>query len=188
VAAAYRQVAAELGQHSADLALKPAVVAVNKIDLLSAEEVAAVLAGLGATVGRGTAVVPVSASTGVGTEQLLAECARVISAVVVSSGEAGSFRLYQGPMAQDRSFEVLVEQGRVEVKGESLSKLIEMTDMEDEASVLRLQRQLINQGVEDALVRAGVASGSEVTIGKASFTFFPEPAAQVPGTKVAPAR
>jgi GTP-binding protein len=187
VAAAYRQVAAELGQHSADLALKPAVVAVNKIDLLSAEEVAAVLAGLGAAVGRGTAVVPVSASTGVGTEQLLAECARVISAVV-SSGEAGSFRLYQGPMAQDRSFEVLVEQGRVEVKGESLSKLIEMTDMEDEASVLRLQRQLINQGVEDALVRAGVAPGSEVTIGKASFTFFPEPAAQVPGTKVAPAR
>ena len=178
--AAYAQVATELGQHSAELARKPAVVAVNKIDLLTPEEISSVLAGLGASLDPDTAVVPVSASTGSGTDRLLEECARVMGAAAVSPDRSGSFRLYQGPMAQDRSFQVVVEQGRVEVRGEQLSRLVEMTDMDDEASVLRLQRQLLKQGVEDALLKAGVAPGSEVQIGKVDFTFFPEPRAQVP--------
>ena len=180
VVAAYAQVAGELNHHSQELASKPSVVAVNKIDLLTEAEIGDVLDGLGSQLAKGAVLVPISANTGAGTDRLLVECSRAMSAAVPSPDESGSFRLYQGPAPRDRSFQVVIDQGRVEVRGDTLSKLVEMTDMEDETSVLRLQRQLIKQGVEDALLKAGVSPGSEVEIGGASFTFFPESGAQAP--------
>ncbi len=177
VAAAYRQVHGELCQHSADLAAKPTVVVLNKIDLMPEDEASLTAEALRAELAADAPLVRISASTGAGTDRLLEACAVLMSAASAGPEHGGTFRLYQGPVARDRSFQVAVEEGRVEVTGEALVHLVEMTDMDDEASVLRLQRQLLRMGVEDALAERGVSPGTEVQIGRVSFTYFPEVAA-----------
>jgi GTP-binding protein len=61
------------------------------------------------------------------------------------------------------------------VVGESLERLIAVTDLDDDSSVLRLQRQLAKIGVERALLLAGAQEGDEVQIGEEAFTFYPDP-------------
>ncbi len=172
--AAHRQVTEELNQHSPELGSKSTVVALNKTDLLEVEEVRTVHRALRTGLGRGALIVPISASSGDGTDLLMAACQKAMSAAAPSTGAAGTFRLYQGPSPRDLSFRVVIDGDRIAVEGEALAKLVEMTDLEDETSVLRLQRQLLKQGVEDALQAAGVSPGSEVEIGGESFTFFPD--------------
>lgn len=59
--------------------------------------------------------------------------------------------------------------------GESLERLIAVTDLDDDSSVLRLQRQLVKIGVERALLLAGAKEGDQVQIGDEAFTFYPDP-------------
>nr|MDA8331332.1 Obg family GTPase CgtA [Candidatus Dormibacteraeota bacterium] len=90
------------------------------------------------------------------------------------SPEPGRFQLYRGPQARDRTFRVIRDDGVISVDGESVARLVRLTDMADDAAVMRLQNQLLKLGVEEALTKAGVEAGSEVVIAGQVFTFFPE--------------
>jgi GTP-binding protein len=48
------------------------------------------------------------------------------------------------------------------------------TDLDNEEAVGRLQRKLVQMGVERMLERAGAKEGDEVRIGNVAFDFKPE--------------
>jgi GTP-binding protein len=174
IVAAHRQVTKELSLHSEELAAKPVVVALNKVDLLSADELAEAERALVMELGPGVPVVPISAATGAGTERLLKECSTILAERSIRSRKQGQFHLYRGPQARDRTFRVVKQDGVTSVDGESVARLVRMTDMADDAAVMRLQNQLVRLGVEAALTAAGVEPGAEVVIADQVFTFFPE--------------
>jgi GTP-binding protein len=174
---AHRQVAQELRLHSVDLSSKPTVIALNKIDLVSLEEAGEEVAALSVALGDGQEVVAISAANGDGTVRLLAVTDRLINAAAAglrAKGEVGEFKLYQGPRGRARTFQVLSEEGVYRVEGEQLERLVSQIDLDDDPSVLRLQRQFRRLGVEAALIAAGAEAGSEVEIGGQLFTFFPD--------------
>lgn len=178
VIAAYREVAAEMEMHSPELSGKPTLLALNKLDLIDSEEGSRLLAQLAKALPRTLLVLGISAATGAGCSELLAE-AGVLLRQAPRSGtvdrESGGFRLYQGPRGLSREFAVERVGESFRVAGEYLERLIAVTDLDDDSSVLRLQRQLAKIGVEAALLQAGAEEGDEVQIGAEAFTFYPEP-------------
>jgi GTP-binding protein len=174
---AQRQVATELRLHSSDLEGKPTLLALNKLDLLAAEEGARLLARLSRLTPEGAAL-GISAATGAGCPELLAQAEGLLGKrpeSLLTVGDAGGFHLYQGPPGWSREFSVERVGETFRVAGESLERLVAVTDLDDDSSVLRLQRQLVRIGVEAALIRAGAQEGDEIQIGAEAFTFYPDP-------------
>ncbi|HVD04329.1 MAG TPA: GTPase ObgE [Candidatus Dormibacteraeota bacterium] len=178
--AAHHQVAEELRLHSAELGAKPSVVAVNKMDLVESSQAQAVVSALAAALGEDQRVMPISAATGEGTDELLAAASILMAKAPDRSVQGGEFRLYQGPSGKDRTFKVVAGDGMMRVEGESVERLVRTTDLDDDSSVLRLQRQLVRLGVEAALLAAGATPGSDVEIAGQTFSFFPESVASDP--------
>ena len=175
--AAYRQVQEELRLHSVDLAAKAAIVVLNKVDLLTPAEALGVSSRLRDAIAPGPEVLLVSAAQGEGTSRLLEVAEGLINrsgAGPRAGGDARDFKLYQGPRGGDRSFKVVTTEGVYRVEGVGLERLVNTTDLDDESSVLRLQRQFRRLGVEAALTAAGATAGVDVEIGGAVFAFFPE--------------
>jgi GTPase len=175
---AYQQVGAEMLLHSAELSDKPTLVALNKIDLLDPGEVAPLVSRLAALLPQTVPVVTISAATGAGGDELLLAAQGLLGRApdnVAAARQDGGFRLYRGPRGLSREFSVDREGDGFRVVGESLERLIAVTDLDDDASVLRLQRQLVRIGVERALLGAGAREGDEIQIGDEAFTFYPDP-------------
>ncbi|MGC1184259.1 MAG: GTPase ObgE [Candidatus Dormiibacterota bacterium] len=175
---AQRQVASELRLHSSELATKPTLLAVNKLDLVEPEEGQRLVLRLAKLVPAEVSVMGISAATGAGCPELLAAAGRLLGKrpdSLISPDETGGFHLYQGPPGLSRDFAVERIGEIFRVSGESLQRLVAMTDLDDDSSVLRLQRRLVKIGVEAALIRAGADDGDEIQIGGAAFTFYPDP-------------
>jgi GTP-binding protein len=178
ILAGYRQVTAEMGLHSPELSAKPTLLALNKVDLISLGDVEQLTARLLEQLPESVPTVAISAATGAGGGELLTEAQRLLARAAETTPadrEGGGFRLYQGPRGLSREFSVDREGDVYRVAGESLERLIAVTDLDDDSSVLRLQRQLVKIGVEKALLRAGAREGDEVQIGDEAFTFYPDP-------------
>ena len=174
---AQRQVATELRLHSSDLEGKPTLLALNKLDLLAPEEGARLVARL-SRLAPEVAALGISAATGAGCPELLAQAEGLLGKrpeSLLTAGDAGGFHLYQGPPGLSREFSVERVGETFRVAGESLERLVAVTDLDDDSSVLRLQRQMVRIGVEAALVRAGAEEGDEIQIGVEAFTFYPDP-------------
>ena len=179
-----RQVASELRLHSSDLEAKPTLLAVNKLDLVEPEEGERLVARLAEIVPEGITVMGISAATGAGCPALLEAAGRLLGKRLesaISADETGGFHLYQGPPGLSRDFAVDRVGDAFRVSGESLERLVAMTDLDDDSSVLRLQRQLLRIGVEAALISAGADDGDEIQIGSAVFTFYREPMSPATG-------
>ena len=58
--------------------------------------------------------------------------------------------------------------------GRGVERWVQETDLDDERQVTRLQRRLIDEGVERQLARAGARRGDEVRILDRAFEFLPE--------------
>ncbi|MGA8207730.1 MAG: GTPase ObgE [Candidatus Dormiibacterota bacterium] len=178
IATAYQQVCAEMQLHSAALNDKPTLVALNKIDLLDPGEVAPLASRLAALLPETVSVVAISAATGAGGDELLLAAEDLLGRApdnLAAAPQDGGFRLYRGPRGVSREFSVDREGDGFRVVGESLERLIAVTDLDDDSSLLRLQRQLVRIGVERALLVAGAREGDEIQIGDEAFTFYPDP-------------
>jgi len=177
IVTAYTQVNAEMAMHSVELGAKPTVLAINKMDLLEPEQASELVSDLLARLGQAVPVLGISAASGEGCPALLREAFGLVSEATAGQSlrtESGGFRLYQGPRGLSRDFRVDRQGESFRVAGESLERLIAVTDLDDDSSVIRLQRQLARIGVELALLRAGAREGDEVQIGDEAFTFYPE--------------
>jgi GTPase len=149
----------------AGLADRPRLVALNKIDVPAARELAdRVSEELAA---RGLAVYEVSAATTEGLRELGFAMAGVVAAARAAEPEAEPTRLVIRPApAGGPDFTVVrTGDGVFTVRGEKPERWVRQTDFSNDEAVGYLADRLARLGVEEALAEAGAVPGDEVLIG-----------------------
>jgi len=171
----YEAIRRELSLYEAGLETKPEIVAANKMDMPGAQARAGALRD--ALLPEGVPVYNISALTGDGVQALLyAVSARLAQLPpeqlpIVEGSEREEPRRYtaRGPRLRDvsisRDGEVFV------VIGEGAERLVQRTDLDNEAALRRFYGMLTRAGIVDALRDAGMGEGDTVRIGDTEFVF-----------------
>ena len=174
--AALATVRHELGAFSAELLERPAVVVVNKADLLdigSREEAAGFLAGLAWP----AASLLVSAQTGDGLKELVTALADIMASAREAPAAADAADAASAPVvlrpADGRldSFAVERDGELFVVHGVQIERLFAKADLDNEDAVAYLQQLIERAGLNDALRRAGAKPGDTVVVGAREFEF-----------------
>lgn len=156
----FAQINTELNLFDPNLAQKPQIVALNKIDLPDVQarwpEIEAALKNQGYT------PMTISAATGQDVRRLLGRAAQELAALPVETKEA--VPVYR-PIEDPREFHVEPEKKGWRLRGTSLERVAAMTYWEEDQSVRRFQRILRQLGVDVALREKGVKPGDTVYIG-----------------------
>ena len=149
----------------ADLADRPRVVALNKIDVPAAREVAEHATGVLA--GRGLTVCPVSAASHEGLRELTYAIGAVVAAARAAAPPPAPTRQVIRPApAGGPEFEIVRAGGNsFVVLGDKPRRWVLQTDFGNEEAVGYLADRLARLGVEEALAEAGATAGAEVVIG-----------------------
>jgi GTP-binding protein len=149
----------------AGLGGRPRIVALNKIDIPAAREVAdrarAVLAG------RGLEVHEISAATHEGVREFAFAVGRVVAAARAAAPPPEPTRqVIRPPAAGGPEFEVVrVGENSFVVRGHKPARWVRQTDFSNAEAVGYLGDRLARIGVEKALAEAGARAGAEVAIG-----------------------
>lgn len=158
----FTQINSELALFDPDLATKPQIVALNKIDLPDVQarwpQIEKALKKLGYL------PMAISAATGKDVRTLLAQAARALAALP-EPVNTESLPVYR-PEVDPREFHVEREGADWRLRGASLERAAAMTYWEHDQSVRRFQRMLQQLGVDVALRDAGVKAGDTVKIGE----------------------
>lgn len=156
-------VRAEVETFSAELARRPSLVALNKVDLEPAQKLR--------TRTRRAGVRFVSALTGKGLEELKREMAGALAGAPEPKRRepAAAVRLpeVQTALAVERF------PWGFGVRGQRVERLVERTNLESDGALQRFQVELDRMGVSAALEKAGVQPGDTVRIGTAEFEYQP---------------
>jgi GTP-binding protein len=155
----------ELALFSPQLADKPQIVVLNKMDLLETRErwphLRAVLAE------RGIESLAISAVTGEGVSALLERTLDLVASQPATPMSAleDRERLYR-PGPAEAGFTIEREGGVWRVKGEKIEQATAMTNWSYYEAALRFQRILDAMRISEALEAAGIHDGDTVAIGK----------------------
>jgi GTP-binding protein len=160
-------VRAELAAYDPALAVRPAVIAATKVDLLDEAERARRAGALDAT----GEVIEVSGETGEGVERLSSRLGELAQAAAAAEPERVPYVVLRPGR---EAFTVEREGDGFRVRGRSVERWVAEADLDDPASVTRLQRRLKKAGVERNLEAAGAVRGDEVTIGQMAFEYIPD--------------
>ncbi len=150
----------ELEAYSAKLARRKQLVVANKMDLPDSADNFVLLKEY--VEAKGYEIMPVSAATGEGLQDLMWkawEMARQYVAEpeeeigVIDEGDPDSFEIIRG--AEDADFEV---------KGKNIERLVAMTNFDNEEALYRFQLIWKRLKIEEALLEAGIQEGQTVRI------------------------
>jgi len=155
---------AEVAQFSVELAQRPYIVAVNKVDLEPARK-------LRARTRRG-GVLFVSALTGEGLPQLLQAVSVLVSTAPPPRVPVAA-TLTRLPERRRDDLVVEHKPFGFSVRGERVERLVERTDLDSEGALARFQSELDRIGVNAALEAAGVKPGDTVRIAGVEFEYQP---------------
>lgn len=159
----FSQINSELALFDPDLARKPQVVAINKIDLPEAREHWESLRA--ELERRGYEAFAVSALTRQGTREVLYRAAQLLRALPVVDLAEKELPVYRAP-EDPTAFTIEREQdGTWRVRGKRIERAAEMTYWELGEAVARFQRILEALGIYRALRDAGIQQGDTVRIG-----------------------
>ncbi len=162
--AAYAQTAGDrLG--GIPLADRPRIVALNKIDVPEARELADMVRP--EIEARGLAVYEVSAATTEGLRELGFAMAEIVVQARASAPEPQAERIVIRPRAvKDTGFEVVrTDDGSYLIRGEKPLRWVNQTDFTNDEAIGYLADRLARLGVEEALAKAGAEAGDTVLIG-----------------------
>jgi GTPase len=162
----------ELEAYDPELLERPALVVMNKLDLVDEEEAAA---GAELLSEFGLPVVPVSVLAGDGLTNLVDLLFQLLPAAPAPLPAAPATRAVAAqPIRVTRD-----ESGRGWiVHGRELEAVVARFDVANREAVGYLQRHFHTLGVNKLLAKAGAATGDEVRIGGAVFDYFDEAAAE----------
>ena len=179
-AADYRMINDELFRFNPELADKPQLIVVNKLDVtevreqrqkLSAALRAAVREDVGA--GQDTEVLFISAATGEGVDRLLRQIGATLAGL---PKEEEPVELPVAPVRassrERRPERVRVEAGVFIVESEPLERLSALADTRDQRVLLQLWREMRKSGVAQQLVDAGIEVGDTIRLGKVEVSWF----------------
>lgn len=160
----------ELREYDERLASRPQIVVLNKMDLPEAQERWPALKAKAEAAGY--AVFAISAAAHQGTDELMQYSARRLHEIRQEEAERAANEIntdMAGPVLRplpDDAFTVTKEKGVYVVHGKRVERLVNMTDLENEEGMDRLQIMLAKMGVTKALEDAGVKVGDVVRFSK----------------------
>lgn len=158
----FSQINSELSLFDPDLAIKPQIVALNKMDLPDVQnrydDIEKRLKK------KGISPIPVSAATGLNLRILLYKAAEQLRNIPVLS-EQMAIPVYH-PRSDPRKFEIKRIPKGWRIAGESIERAAAMTYWENDKSIRRFQRILETLGIDEEMRNAGVKEGDTVVIGE----------------------
>jgi GTP-binding protein len=160
----------ELFLYDPALAEKVLLVAANKMDLPGAERN---LERLQSALGGEYEIFPVSAVTGAGIGPLLARIAELLASLPRPEPATETVSP-EAALKKEPLFSITRREGVYFVEGKALKRMVAMTDLDNPAAVVRLQKAFQRLGLEKELVRAGARDGATVQIGSYQFVYRKE--------------
>lgn len=158
----------ELDNYKNLLASRPQWVVLNKIDLVSEEKVNELREQLEAL---GYRVFAVSGATTEGvTELKKALAAEVLTLPPPELDELAQLKVYR--LEKKFDFSVSEQKGVVSVDGPFIHELMQSTNFSDTESFRHFQKRIVDSGIQDALLDAGVEEGDDVLLDGVPFEFF----------------
>ena len=159
---------AELANFSEELSQRPMLVAANKSDIATDEQVADFKKVME---DRGYEVFTISAATVQGTKPLINK----VSAELDILGPVLRYEPDPVPVAPQKSakqaFEIIFEDEVYYIEGDWLPKVMVGVDMDDYESLLYLQKVLRSSGIIDKLEEMGINEGDTVAIDGLAFDY-----------------
>jgi GTP-binding protein len=164
----------ELSEYGAGLADRPRLVALNKIDVPDARELAELVRP--DLVARGWRVYEVSAATREGLRELTYAMAELVTtARAAARAVTPSLPVIRPRPVDDTGFTVeQMPDGVYEVRGTRPERWVRQTNFDNDEAVGYLADRLARLGVEDALAKAGAEPGCPVRIGGREFDWYPD--------------
>jgi len=161
----YELIENELKLYSEEIWERPRIIALNKIDLLSAEDLAALEQKF---VKYEKPLFAISGVTGVGLEPLQHVMADALLAVPATDELTITPTLRP---VEDMHWDVEQTEEGFKVSGKRIEKMVAMTNLESRDAVRHLHRRLERMGVIEKLREMGVEEGDSVEIGDIEFAF-----------------
>lgn len=162
----------ELSAHLAELAGRPSVLVGNKVDAPGALAVSEEVRRFAED--RGTRYFEVSALTGKGVDELVlflgGQVYEIRSALPKDADTSEAQYIFKP--SSDQSFTISRENKGWRVSGETVERMVIMTDINNEEAVAFLQKKVAKMGLERALEKAGAGLGDEIYIAGATFEFM----------------
>ena len=167
VVQAYRTIMAELYSHSPELASRPEIVVLNKVDGLDEEIVSDLLMQLKKVVPKNTSLLAVSAKAGTGINDLLFIVSKAVTkqrqeAAQLQEKEE-SLPTHTLPDYED-AWTVVKVGGIYKVSGKKIERFAERTDFSNEEAVQRLRTVMQKMGIMHELIRQGIESDDPIQI------------------------
>ena len=167
----------ELLAYDADIAARPQVIAVNKVDCLDEEERQELLERIKAEMNpRGIEVFPISAVTGEGVKPLLYHVSRMLKENPVK--EVIFEQEYfpeEALITENLPFTVVRDENDPSlfvVEGPKIEKMLGYTNLDSEKGFAFFQRFLKEGGILDALEAEGVSEGDTIRMYGFDFEYF----------------
>ncbi len=160
----------ELARFSEDLAARPAMVAANKCDMASEEQIERLRTYVE---GRGMAFYPISAATVQGTRELVYAIGDKLDTLpAIRRFEVEPTPVLSLEEDEKQRFTIDVVDGEYIVEAAWLEPILRTVNMDDYASLQYFQRVLRSSGIIDALEEAGVEEGDTVNVEGYVFEFI----------------
>lgn len=167
----FRLINNELEQYNKELAERPQIVALNKIDLLAdQEQIVRVTEELN---NMGYEVFPISAVSKKGIKELIYRIADLLDELPVPESPVEEKLVFRPDFKGEKEIEVKRLDGDLyEVTGRLVEENIQKTDFTNEAAVKRLLRVLQHHGLYDILRKSNLKEGDTVQIGPMAFEYL----------------
>src|SRR5699024_8275107 len=148
-----------------DLSDRPRIVALNKVDVSDARELAEMVTPM--LVERGYKVMAVSEASRTGLRELSYALAEQVAAARRNAPTAEPTRIVLRPkVIGDTPFEVVPLGGNAfRVRGDKPTRWVSQTDFSNDEAVGYLSERLHRLGIEERLAKLGASDGAEVHIG-----------------------
>ena len=173
----------ELRQFNPDLAEKPQIIAVNKVDVTEVRQIRdSLISGLTKAAAAGapphtnhgweTPILFLSAATGEGVQQLLDRVLGLLDSIPKEL-QTEPTSAPAAPRRRDHlPNKVWVEDGVYVVQSEALERLAAMADTRDTRVIIQLWREMERRGLARDLIDAGIEAGDTIRIGKVEVEWF----------------
>lgn len=165
----FKAIERELENFNCELAARPQIVAANKCDLATPEQIEA----FHAFIGDRYPIFDITAATKQGLQPLVLEVARQLDTLPpIKQFEVEEIPLQERARMARNVFEIRVEDGVYIVEADWLVPVLGMVSMEDYESLQYFQRVLRQSGVIDKLEEMGIQEGDTVSILNFEFDYI----------------
>ncbi|MBT8206808.1 MAG: GTPase ObgE [Acidimicrobiia bacterium] len=156
----------ELASHSPELADRPRIVVLNKVDTIDDDSEIVAWAER-----RQIELHRISAFTGDGVEELMHAVADQVDSYVREAPERPGYLLHR-PAAE--GFTISRPGDEWVIEGKSATRAVNLDDMTSEDALDMVARRMASLGIDRALAKAGAVAGDDVRIGDIVFSYEPE--------------